>query len=71
MKCPECKKELKNLNHYQSGHQFSNLFPHGKDYDIYFDEDKKINEYSCPYCLGLIATNKKEALKFLKKGVKE
>jgi len=67
MKCPECKKELVNLNHYQSGYQSSSLYADEKDYEIYFEDDKKINEYSCPYCLGLIATNKKEALKFLKR----
>jgi len=64
-KCPLCKKDISYLLNQQSGMMTWEMRK-GEEYDNnVFKEDNEINEWLCPECEGVVATNGEEADKIL------
>jgi hypothetical protein len=65
--CPTCKKEIDYLVNVQSGYMRYDMDKKG-NYDYKneeFSPDDSTNDWECPECEDILATNEEDALKFL------
>lgn len=71
-KCPKCKAEIDYLVFDRLTHICQNVLLNDEgdieygDYNDGSGENDEKEEFYCPECSALIATNEKEAIKFLK-----
>ena len=72
--CPECGEELTELRNIQSGEKYfifkleksGRMKGYGKYTDDGFEPDGETNDWACPECSHVIATDEEKATDFLK-----
>jgi predicted RNA-binding Zn-ribbon protein involved in translation (DUF1610 family) len=78
IKCPKCGKEIDTLNNVQSGTASWTMCldsngdtDYEQDRHEFFISDDQQNDWNCPNCGHIIATDEEDAIKFLKTGETE